>query len=153
MAYFIVIGQEKWALYGVMWSFFTDLLDGWVARKYGWETPLGKILDPLGDKVLGFCILGALCWCQKISLLLYLVCLGRDLCIAWGAWWLRYKKQIAYLQPILMSKINTAVQGVFCVAVLWDRSIVLIQILTMFLWTTTLLSFALYGYKMWKKCP
>lgn len=35
----------------------TDWLDGALARKYGWITDLGKLLDPLADKIL---ILGAL---------------------------------------------------------------------------------------------
>ncbi|NLY89694.1 MAG: CDP-alcohol phosphatidyltransferase family protein [Firmicutes bacterium] len=37
----------------------TDLLDGWVARKRGEITELGKILDPVADKlVLGFSLAG-----------------------------------------------------------------------------------------------
>lgn len=35
----------------------TDALDGWLARRYGWMTQLGRILDPLADKLV---ILGML---------------------------------------------------------------------------------------------
>ena len=30
----------------------TDLLDGWLARRFGWTSPLGALLDPAGDKLL-----------------------------------------------------------------------------------------------------
>jgi len=30
----------------------TDYLDGWYARKYNLETKLGKILDPIADKII-----------------------------------------------------------------------------------------------------
>lgn len=35
----------------------TDLLDGWIARRYGIATPLGQYLDPLADKLLVVAVL------------------------------------------------------------------------------------------------
>ncbi len=30
----------------------TDLVDGWIARRYGLITPFGKVADPIADKAL-----------------------------------------------------------------------------------------------------
>src|SRR5687767_8114151 len=50
-----------------LWVFgiaaLTDGLDGFLAKRFGWTSELGKILDPLADKILlvsVFVILGAL---------------------------------------------------------------------------------------------
>lgn len=31
---------------------FSDLWDGWLARKYGWISDFGKLVDPIADKLL-----------------------------------------------------------------------------------------------------
>ena len=38
-------------------AFFTDILDGFLARAFHWVTPVGKILDPIADKVMAFAAL------------------------------------------------------------------------------------------------
>lgn len=53
-----------WAfwLYAVAAS--TDFLDGWLARRFGWVTALGRISDPVVDKLL---TLGALVYLAILS--------------------------------------------------------------------------------------
>lgn len=34
----------------------TDSVDGWVARRFGQETRLGALLDPVGDKLMMVCV-------------------------------------------------------------------------------------------------
>lgn len=41
-------------------SAITDVLDGYVARKYNYITDIGKLIDPLADKLTQIALLGAL---------------------------------------------------------------------------------------------
>lgn len=43
------------AIYGI--AALSDILDGKIARKYNMTSTLGKILDPLGDKLMTFAVL------------------------------------------------------------------------------------------------
>ena len=52
VVYFFI--QNLWGLGFIFFTaaMLTDLLDGFVARKFGQESPLGQILDPIADKIL-----------------------------------------------------------------------------------------------------
>ena len=43
---------KTWALIIYVIAFITDALDGYIARKYALTSNLGKVLDPLGDKLM-----------------------------------------------------------------------------------------------------
>lgn len=38
-------------------AFLTDILDGYLARTFGWITNIGKLLDPLADKLMTLAVL------------------------------------------------------------------------------------------------
>jgi CDP-diacylglycerol---glycerol-3-phosphate 3-phosphatidyltransferase len=63
-----------WAAVLFIVAIATDGIDGWIARRYEIVTDLGKLLDPIADKVLtgfafiGLSILGELPWWITITI-------------------------------------------------------------------------------------
>ncbi len=88
----------------------SDALDGFLAKRFGWHSRLGSILDPLADKMLLVTSYLCLAWVEVIPLWLLLMVFGRDLIIIIGGLafhWLIGRFEMA---PTWISKINTALQ-------------------------------------------
>lgn len=97
----------------------SDGLDGWLAKRYGWVSRLGAMLDPLADKLLLFaCFLG-LGAGGHLPLWLVALVIGRDAVIVAGA--LAYRALIGPFEaaPSRLSKLTTFLQ---IVLVLWVLS-------------------------------
>lgn len=122
----ILGGEYNTALGLFLLAGFTDILDGWIARKWpGQSTRLGSFLDPLADKVLVAFVFLSLTINGLIPVPLTGLIIYRDICIIAGASWVRFKSlppprtitryfdathATAQLAPTAISKINTAVQ-------------------------------------------
>ncbi len=62
----------------------TDSLDGYLARKYNEITELGKIIDPLADKIVIGTIILKLFLIGEVDLFYFLLIIGRDILIFVG---------------------------------------------------------------------
>ena len=62
----------------------SDFLDGYLARKYSWESRFAKIFDPISDKVLVIATLISLSLVGEINIYLTMFLLSRDLFIIVG---------------------------------------------------------------------
>lgn len=83
-------GQTGPLLIGlVVYGILSDFLDGWVARQTGRVSELGKILDPLADKICAFLLFGYSVWAGLIPFWFFVVVVARDLMILAGSFWIR----------------------------------------------------------------
>jgi cardiolipin synthase (CMP-forming) len=97
----------------------TDVLDGYVAKRYGWQTELGKMLDPLADKLLLVTVFIALAALQLVPMWLAMLVVLRDALITGGA--IVYRLLLGPIvgaAPTLISKINTLMQIAYVSAVI-----------------------------------
>lgn len=46
-----------WAVGVYLLAFLTDIADGWIARRFNQITRLGRVLDPLADKLMTFVVI------------------------------------------------------------------------------------------------
>ena len=89
---------------------FTDALDGFLARRYSWQTELGSMLDPLADKFLVAAMYLVFTLQDLIPTWLVMLILGRDVLILLAVAAYRGIFGDFTVNPSLLSKANTAVQ-------------------------------------------
>jgi len=75
-------GLNKWALAFIIIAIVSDMLDGWLARISNEITELGKVLDPLSDKVVIFSVMLYLATKDAIPMGYFAVLLFRDFTIS-----------------------------------------------------------------------
>lgn len=114
----LLVGNYALSLGLILLAGFSDGLDGFLAKRFGWRTRLGGILDPLADKLLLVSVFVALAWLGVTPIWLTVVVIGRDLVIVIGA--LAYNYLIGEVQPepTRISKLNTALQLLYVLLVL-----------------------------------
>ena len=127
----------------------SDALDGFLAKQFRWESRLGSILDPLADKLLLMSSYLALAWIEFIPFWLVAVVIGRDLLIVLGGVAFHYLLGRFEMEPSRMSKVNTFVQIIFVLAVVFyhgDFAFTpwIIEVLAYIVSATTLISGADY---------
>jgi cardiolipin synthase len=106
-------GQYEGALVIAAVAGFSDAVDGFLAKHYGWQSWLGGILDPIADKLLLMAAFLWLAFAGDVPQWLAALVIGRDLVIVGGA--IAYYGLIGRFDaaPTLLSKITTVVQIVF----------------------------------------
>jgi cardiolipin synthase len=118
--------DARWRIVLLVGALLTEFLDGQLARRFGWESRAGRILDPIADRALfgtvaiTFFVEGRLDgWA--------LGALGaRDLLVVLGALWLVARGQARVLRgmkPRPAGKMTTALQYVVLLCVVFGYAV------------------------------
>jgi cardiolipin synthase len=102
-------------LFGV--AALSDAADGFLAKRYGWQSELGAVLDPAADKLLLVTVFITLAYLKLVPLWLMSVAVARDVIIVLGVLLYRYWFGPLNVRASVVSKFNTLCQAAFILAV------------------------------------
>jgi len=109
--------QEAWRNASILFviAIVTDVLDGYLARRWKQETAFGACLDPVADKLLVISCYATLVFCPISDLplpgwFLFLV-LVKETILLIGAFYFGIMKQVVNIRPSMFGKMAMVVQS------------------------------------------
>src|SRR5262245_30402338 len=145
----LVSGRTQAAFLAFLIAGISDAVDGFLAKRFGWQTELGAYLDPLADKLLVVSVFVALGVLGELPSWLVIAVVSRDVLIVTAimlSWLLAHPVRI---KPYAISKANTVAQLVLASTVLADEGFGLgfDTLRTVLVWITACLTLAsLFAY-------
>jgi cardiolipin synthase (CMP-forming) len=120
LAWLILEGRHGAALLLAAVAGLSDAVDGLLAKRCGWQSRLGGLLDPIADKLMLLGAFVALGIAEELPWWLVGLVVARDAVIVSGA--LAYHRLVGPLQasPSGLSKVTTAAQIALVLLVLVD---------------------------------
>jgi cardiolipin synthase len=123
IVYLLLTGRYRSAFLVACCAGISDLLDGYLARRYGWMTHFGGVLDPLADKLLVVTVSMTLVWLGHLPVWLVCLMVFRDFLIIAGAWYFHHHvARITSATPSTLSKWNTLFQIMLVVCVMLQQA-------------------------------
>jgi cardiolipin synthase len=101
----------------------SDGLDGYLAKRFGWTSQLGKVIDPLADKLLLVTVFITATWLGLVPWWVAAAAIARDVMIGLGALIFRLWFGPLKGRPTIISKFNTLFQLGYLVAVMLVASV------------------------------
>jgi cardiolipin synthase len=119
IALLVVAGDSTLAMALFIFAGATDAIDGWLAKRFGWQSQLGGWLDPLADKALVLAVCFALALRGDLPYWLFGVIAVRDLVIVSGAVAFHFNYAPLHAAPTLIGKLTTLTLLSLVVILLW----------------------------------
>ncbi|MET3792635.1 CDP-alcohol phosphatidyltransferase family protein [Aquamicrobium terrae] len=103
-------GRWEWAFAGFLVAGVSDGVDGFIARQFNQRSQLGAYLDPIADKTLLVSVFVVLGYIGELPLWLVIAAVSRDGLIVCAVLLSTIIGNPVEMKPLLVSKVNTAVQ-------------------------------------------
>jgi len=118
IVWLIVTREFQLAFFACFLAGLTDALDGYLARRFKWQTDLGSYLDPIADKLLLISLYVTLGVLGDLPAWLSIMVVSRDILIIGAVMlaWLLGRPMA--MRPIPLSKANTVAQIALALLVL-----------------------------------
>ena len=110
VVWYLLDGRYTLAFWLFVIAGVSDGVDGFLAKRFGWSSRIGGILDALADKLLLVSTFICLWWIGLFPWWLVLAILARDLVIVIGAIIYNFRVEQVQPEPSLISKLNTFLQ-------------------------------------------
>lgn len=117
----VVTGELGAAFFVFVLAGISDAVDGYLAKRFGWQTELGAYLDPIADKLLIVTIFISLGVKGLLPSWLVIAVVSRDVLIVIGILLTWLLGNPARVRPLAVSKANTLAQIVLAATVLADE--------------------------------
>jgi cardiolipin synthase len=119
LAVWLILKQEMVLAF---WLFvaagISDAVDGYIAKRFGLQTAVGAVLDPVADKALLVSVYVTLGLTGKLADWLVILVVFRDVFIVGGVLVLYVLGSPPEIRPLPVSKVNTALQIALAAVVL-----------------------------------
>jgi cardiolipin synthase len=115
IVYFLIRRHQTAAFVIMCGSLLTDVVDGYLARRFHQESELGKLLDPLCDKISLAVILTVLVSMRDLPLWMAVVVVMRDILILIGSFFV-YSHRAYIFKSNIMGKVTGFLFGALILA-------------------------------------
>ena len=118
--FLVYLAQKNYAyaFYIFVLAGCTDGLDGWLARRFHWQSTFGLLVDPIADKLFIALSFISLALLHQLPWWLVALVFFRDLSIVTGVlMWYRVEHLRVEFKPTRLSQVNAVLQGLlvtFC---------------------------------------
>lgn len=117
--YLFVQEEFGWALTLFIIAGLSDGIDGYIAKRFNWQSRLGGFLDPAGDKLLVAWSFGTLAFLGLVPVWLAVIVILRDVIIVAGSIIYHYFVRRLEGEPTRISKLNTVLEFTFLICVMF----------------------------------